>query len=50
VSHEGLAAVLVGDLVDLAEPVVEHRLGGIAPGVVKVPQHEFLREFRRRLA
>ena len=33
--HERQATVLVGDLVDLTDPVVDHRLRGIVPGVVE---------------
>jgi tRNA/tmRNA/rRNA uracil-C5-methylase (TrmA/RlmC/RlmD family) len=32
--HEQQAAVLVGDLVDLTHPVVDHRFGGVVPGLL----------------
>jgi hypothetical protein len=38
--HERQTPVLVGDLVDLAYPVVDHRLRGIVPGVVEFVEQQ----------
>ena len=46
--HERFTTILIGHLIDEAEPVVEYCLGGVAPGIVKM-RHEFrLHELRHR--
>lgn len=44
--HERLTAILIGHLINQTQPVIEHRLSGIAPGVVQMFQHLMLGKLR----